>query len=228
MGHDHNQNGHWDSYRAGRTKLKEKEPEGNFPLYMRVGGWGLGAVVLAGVFTYFAKSHSNFGDILHGITDVSTIYGMACLAVLYVGERLSRQQVNMYAGVFNTAFLFLSAFGIGIDVLFRQTHGIDPPIAGISSTIQLAGNLWQYKLLHAAHAHDHEHGGHAFWSTLQHVFYDAMFSAVVVAICLISIYGGADIVDLDRRTALFLALALLATGFRNSWKLYKGEKIELV
>jgi hypothetical protein len=226
MAHNHH-------HHAGGGHVETEEDhihsEANVDLYMQVGHTGFLGVVLATYFMWFSNSHTAFGDVLHGVADVSTVYLMAYLAYLHKIGKISKERTNRLAGMFNTALLILAALGVWLDLQSGHRQAVDPWKMGITAGILLVSNIAQFYMMHKMHGHEHKHDKHVsmFSSTVQHLLSDIVFDVGALFTAGASAIYASDAQHLDEYVALILIAILVVMAGKNIVKLSRNEELDL-
>jgi len=224
---DHD-NGSWRNY--SESEEEHIHSEADVDLYTQVGHVGLLGLVLSTYFMWISNSHTAFGEVLHGVADISTVYAMAGLAYLHKKGKITKAGTNRRAGIFNTVLLALAAVGVWIELQMGHRHDPDLRNMAITAGIALVSNLAQFWMLHKAHGHSHRHDKHVsmFSSTVQHVASDILFDLVALATVLTAVLSDLGASRLDEYAARLLIGVLVIMVGKNIWKLIHHEELELL
>jgi Co/Zn/Cd efflux system component len=206
----------------------EVVPQKNYKLYFKVSHIGMLLVALSGMLMYLADSHAAFGDWLHGVADVATIYLMAYLAKECSAGRISPRRFDRLAGFFNTCFLFASSAGICVET-FMANH--ETTFFGMIGTgvVMFFGSWYQHRVMHQAHGHEkHEATGMSGWKSIdQHFLVDMFMAGCVIGVALwkeLGLPGGAHA---DIYSALGEALVVFLLGIRNIVDMRGGKAVHV-
>jgi Co/Zn/Cd efflux system component len=203
-------------------------PQKNYKLYFKVSHIGTLIVLLSGGLMYWADSHAAFGDWLHGVADVGTVYLMSYMAKECSTGKISTKDFDRMVGLFNTIFLFFSSAGIVAETLFahRETTFFGMVGTGI---VMLVGSWYQHRVMHQAHGHEkHASAGMSGWKSIdQHFLVDMFMAACVIGVAIWKEAGLPGAPEADTYSAFGEALVVFLLGARNILDMRRGKAIHL-